>query len=98
VQGIFAKVDYLLQEDRIALSVLVGTYDVGGLSEAVAKKYAADGLRIIKRSDPVPSTLSLRLGYTSAKGPQCSCQKPDRPQRQGHTCFDRAGHGGLRSR
>jgi phosphonate transport system substrate-binding protein len=52
--GDFAKVDYLLQEDRIALSVLVGTYDVGGLSEAVAKKYAADGLRIIKRSDPVP--------------------------------------------
>jgi phosphate/phosphite/phosphonate ABC transporter binding protein len=52
--GDFAKVDYLLQEDRIALSVLVGTYDVGGLSEAVAKKYATDGLRIIKRSDPVP--------------------------------------------
>ena len=52
--GDFAKVDYMQQEDRIALSVLVGTYDVGGLSEAVAKKYAADGLRIIKRSDPVP--------------------------------------------
>jgi phosphonate transport system substrate-binding protein len=50
----FAKVDYLQQEDRIALSVLVGTYDVGGLSEAVARKYASDGLRIIKRSDPVP--------------------------------------------
>jgi len=52
--GDFAKVDYMQQEDRIALSVLVGTYDVGGLSEAVAKKYASDGLRIIKRSDPVP--------------------------------------------
>jgi len=50
----FARVDYMQQEDRIALSVLIGSHDVGGLSEAVAKKYAADGLRIIKRSDPVP--------------------------------------------
>ncbi|NLI29369.1 MAG: phosphate/phosphite/phosphonate ABC transporter substrate-binding protein [Nitrospiraceae bacterium] len=50
----FATVDYLHQEDRIALSVLIGTHDVGGMSEAVARKYAADGLRIIKRSDPVP--------------------------------------------
>jgi phosphate/phosphite/phosphonate ABC transporter binding protein len=52
--GDFAAVDHLQQENRIALSVLIGTYDVGGLSEAVAKKYADDGLRIIKRSDPVP--------------------------------------------
>ncbi|HMK61049.1 MAG TPA: phosphate/phosphite/phosphonate ABC transporter substrate-binding protein [Dissulfurispiraceae bacterium] len=52
--GDFARVDYMQQEDRIALAVLIGTHDVGGLSEAVAKKYAADGLRIIKRSDPVP--------------------------------------------
>lgn len=50
----FASVQYLHQEDRIALSVLIGTHDVGGMSEAVARKYAADGLRIIKRSDPVP--------------------------------------------
>jgi phosphonate transport system substrate-binding protein len=72
--GDFARVDYLQQEDRIALSVLVGTYDVGGLSEAVAKKYAADGLRIIKRSDPVPqlflcasATLSQKDRDTLAK-------------------------------
>ncbi len=52
--GDFSVVDYLLQEDRIALSVLIGTYDVGGLSEAVALKYVQDGLRIIKRSDQVP--------------------------------------------
>ncbi|KAF0179668.1 MAG: phosphonate ABC transporter periplasmic phosphonate-binding protein [Nitrospirae bacterium] len=50
----FTSVDYMQQEDRIALSVLIGTHDVGGISESVAKKYAADGLRIIKRSDPVP--------------------------------------------
>ncbi len=50
----FASVDHLQQEDRIALSVLIGTHDVGGLSEAVARKYEPDGLRIIKRSDTVP--------------------------------------------
>ncbi len=50
----FATVDYLQQEDRIALSVLIGMHDVGGISEAVARKYTSDGLRIIKRSDPVP--------------------------------------------
>lgn len=59
----FASVDYLQQEDRIALSVLIGTHDVGGISEAVARKYAADGLRIIKRSDPVPQ---LFLAASSA--------------------------------
>ena len=50
----FSSVDYLQQEDRIALSVLVGAHDVGAMSEAVARKYAADGLKIIKRSDTVP--------------------------------------------
>lgn len=50
----FKSIDYLHQEDRVALSVLLGNHDVGGMSEAVARKYAADGLRIIKRSDPVP--------------------------------------------
>ncbi len=62
----FATVDYLHQEDRIALSVLIGIHDVGGISEAVAKKYAADGLRIIKRSDPVPQ---LFLSASSALPP-----------------------------
>jgi phosphate/phosphite/phosphonate ABC transporter binding protein len=49
----FASVDLLEQEDRVALSVLVGAHDVGGLSEAVAKKYAADGLRVLKGSEAV---------------------------------------------
>ncbi len=49
----FANVDLLQQEDRVALSVLVGAHDVGGISEAVAKKYAADGLRVLKSSDAV---------------------------------------------
>lgn len=50
----FAAVDYLEHEDRIALSVLSGRHDIGGLSEAVAAKYLTDGLRIIKVSEAIP--------------------------------------------
>ena len=50
----FGSVDYLEQEDRIALSVLARRHDLGGLSEGVARKYAADGLRIIKTSESTP--------------------------------------------
>ena len=49
----FATLDLLQQEDRVALSVLVGAHDVGGISEAVAEKYAADGLRVLKSSEAV---------------------------------------------
>lgn len=49
-----ASASYLEQEDRVALSVLIGTYEVGAMSEAVAMKYADDGLKIIKRSEIVP--------------------------------------------
>lgn len=49
-----ASASYLEQEDRVALSVLIGTYEVGAMSEAVAAKYADDGLKIIKRSERVP--------------------------------------------
>ncbi len=48
------SVDYLQQEDRVALSVLIGNHDVGGMSESVARKYAADGLKIIKISEAIP--------------------------------------------
>lgn len=48
-----ASVTFLEQEDRVALSVLIGEHDVGGMSETVAKKYLSDGLKIIKRSEPV---------------------------------------------
>jgi len=50
----FRSVDYLEQEDRIALSVLSRHHELGGMSEAVARKYAGDGLRIIKTSEAVP--------------------------------------------
>jgi phosphate/phosphite/phosphonate ABC transporter binding protein len=62
------KVGYLQKEDRVALSVLVGDYDVGALSQEVAKRYLPYGLRIIKYSETLPqfvvcasSRLSLGL-------------------------------------
>lgn len=50
----FDSLDFLEQEDRIALSVLTGKHDIGGLSERVAMKYTNDGLRIIKLSEAIP--------------------------------------------
>ncbi len=50
----FNSVDYLEQEDRIALSVLARRHDIGGLSERVARKYLDDGLRIIDASEAIP--------------------------------------------
>ncbi len=50
----FASVDYLEQEDRIALSVLARRHDLGGLSERVALKYLDDGLAIINLSEAIP--------------------------------------------
>jgi phosphonate transport system substrate-binding protein len=50
----FVAVDFLEEEDRIALSVLTGRHMVGGMSESVANKYVADGLKIIKTSESIP--------------------------------------------
>ncbi len=53
----FSAIDYLKQEDRVALSVLIGNHDVGGISESVAKRYLSDGIKIIKKSDEIPQFL-----------------------------------------
>ncbi len=50
----FRTVDFLEQEDRIALSVLAKRHDIGGLSERVARKYLDDGLKIINVSEAIP--------------------------------------------
>ncbi len=50
----FSTVDYLEQEDRIALSILAKRHDVGGISERVALKYRDAGLSIINVSEPIP--------------------------------------------
>ncbi len=63
----FSSVDYLQQEDRVALSVLVGNYDVGAMSEPVAVKYAEDGLEIIKRSEMVPQFVLCASNILSAE-------------------------------
>lgn len=63
----FRSVDYLEQEDRIALSVLAKRHDLGGLSEEVARKYLGDGLKIIKTSESIPQ-------YVLAA---CSCLPAD---------------------
>ncbi len=61
----FSSVDYLEQEDRIALSVLTRHHDIGGLSERVARKYLDDGLRIIEESEAIPQ-------YTLCASPRLS--------------------------
>ena len=63
----FSTVDYLEQEDRIALSVLAKRHDVGGMSERVARKYLGDGLSIINVSEPIPQyTLAASRGLPAA--------------------------------
>lgn len=51
----FDFVECLDQEDRVALSVLIGSHDVGGMSESVARKYEADGIVVIQTSEAIPS-------------------------------------------
>ncbi len=50
----FQSVDFLENEDRIALSVLAKKHEIGGVSEHVALKYINDGLKIIKTSEAIP--------------------------------------------
>ncbi|QER42637.1 PhnD/SsuA/transferrin family substrate-binding protein [Thermodesulfobacterium sp. TA1] len=50
----FKKVEFLGQDKRIALSVLIGDHEVGALSEVVAQSYLNAGLKIIKSSEKVP--------------------------------------------
>lgn len=50
----FESVNFLQQEDRVALSVLIGDHDVGAISESVARKYIPYGLKIIKSSESIP--------------------------------------------
>lgn len=50
----FSSVGFLQKEDRVALSVLVGDYQVGALSNEVAKRYIPYGLRVIETSESLP--------------------------------------------
>ncbi|GAB6182983.1 phosphate/phosphite/phosphonate ABC transporter substrate-binding protein [Thermodesulfovibrio hydrogeniphilus] len=53
----FKSVELLGQEQRIALSVLIGEHDIGAMSEITVNKYLKDGLKIIKASEPTPRFL-----------------------------------------
>ena len=50
----FTSVGFLQKEDRVALSVLVGDYQVGALSYDVAKRYIPSGLKVIEKSESLP--------------------------------------------
>lgn len=53
----FKSVDIIQKEQRIALSVLIGDYDIGAMSEITANQYLKDGLKIIRKSEPTPRFL-----------------------------------------
>jgi len=57
----FKSVDMLQKEQRIALSVLIGDYDIGAVSELTANRYLKDGLKIIRYSEPTPRFLIAYL-------------------------------------
>lgn len=50
----FSKVGYHQKEEQVALGLLVGDYQVGALSLELAKRYVNYGLKIIKKSEPIP--------------------------------------------
>lgn len=57
----FKSVDMLKQEQRIALSILIGDHDIGAMSEITANKYIKDGLKIIRYSERTPRYLIAYL-------------------------------------
>jgi phosphonate transport system substrate-binding protein len=46
---------YLDKHDAVALAVVRGEYDAGGLKTAIGKKYAHMGLKIVTETAPMPS-------------------------------------------
>lgn len=53
----FSQVGYLQKEDQVALSVLVGDYELGAMSQEVASKYSEYGLRIVHCSERIPGAV-----------------------------------------
>ncbi len=46
---------YLGRHDAVALSIIQGEFEAGGLKSAIAREYAHMGLRIIAETDPLPA-------------------------------------------
>jgi phosphonate transport system substrate-binding protein len=53
---------YLGPHDAVSLAVAGGEFDAGGLKSAIARKYAALGLRIIAETAPVPGLALVANG------------------------------------
>lgn len=51
----FASYDYLNHYDNIAKAVINGDFDAGIVKDTIAEKFAAQGLRVIYTSPPLPS-------------------------------------------
>lgn len=46
---------YLEKHDAVALAVVRGAYEIGGLKTAIGKKYAHLGLKVVAETAPIPS-------------------------------------------
>lgn len=54
-----SRYSFLHSHNDVALAVLGGVYDAGGLKEEVFNEYAPRGLRILAKSPPIPEHLFL---------------------------------------
>ena len=75
-----AEVSYLDRHERVALAVLHGDFDAGGLRLDIAKSYAPRGLRILAVSQPLPPhviTASPKVSQAEADKVHLALLKPD---------------------
>ena len=49
--------DFLANHENVVMGVLSGTYDAGAVREPVYQLYAAEGLRVVAASEPMPDHL-----------------------------------------
>ena len=61
------KYRYLGAHDEVALAVIRGEFDAGGLKTAIGRKYAHLGLAVIAETDPLPG-FALIANATKLKG------------------------------
>jgi phosphate/phosphite/phosphonate ABC transporter binding protein len=85
----FESVNFLQQEDRVALSVLIGDHDVGAISESVARKYIPYGLKIIKSSESIPQFVLCASDKLSPDIRKQIIKSPPNIKLHGHVSIDR---------
>jgi phosphonate transport system substrate-binding protein len=75
-----ADVSYLDRHERVALAVLHGDFDAGGLRLDIAKSYVPRGLRILAASPPLPPHViaaSSQVARDAAEKVQQALLQPD---------------------